>query len=505
MKKYISLFVITLCFSGIQAQDASDAYRYSQDNISGTARFRAMSGAFGALGGDLSAINLNPAGSVVFANNQIAFSGSNFNTKNKSNYFGKQTSESNNSLDLNQAGAVFVFENNHENNDWKKFSIAINYENTNNFDNSLFSAGTNNNSIDNYFLNNANGLKLSIVNGTDYYYDELTFREQQAYLGYKAFVINESATYNDVTNRSYISLVAPGGNYYQTNSTEATGYNGKVTFNAATQYKDILMLGINLNTHFIDYKRSNRFTESNNNNTSAINDLVNRIAFNNDLYTYGSGFSLQLGAIVKPIKEIRLGLAYQSPTWYKLTDELTQSLSAISGNTAGNLPEDVANPNLTIIYPAYKLQNPSKLTGSFAYIFGKRGLISFDYSLKNYSNLAFSPKNDDYFQSINNSLSKYSREHASEYSIGGEYKIKQFSLRGGYHFEQSPYKNATTIGNLTSYSGGIGYNFGNTKLDLAYSNSKRDSNQQFFNQGLTDAAKINTIKNNVTLTLAFEL
>ena len=126
MKKYISLFAITLCFSAMQAQEVSDAYRYAQDNLNGTARFRAMGGAFGALGGDLSAINVNPAGSVVFANNQISVTASNFNTTNKSNYFGKETSEINNSLDLNQAGAVFVFENTHEDNDWKKLSIAIN-------------------------------------------------------------------------------------------------------------------------------------------------------------------------------------------------------------------------------------------------------------------------------------------------------------------------------------------------------------------------------------------
>lgn len=496
---------LVVSFSAMQAQDASDAYRYAQDNATGTARFRAMGGAFGAVGGDLSAININPAGSVIFANNQISVTASNFNTKNNSNYFGKQTSDSNNSLDLNQAGGIFVFENSHEDNNWKKFSIGINYENINNFDNSLFSAGTNNNSIDNYFLNNANGLKLSIVNGTDYDYSELSYQEQQAYLGYAAYVINESPTYNDATNRSYVSLVAPGGNYFQTNSIKTTGYNSKVTFNAATQYKDILMLGINLNTYFTDYRRSSRFTESNSNNTSAVDDYVNRINFNNNLYTYGSGFSMQLGAILKPMKDVRLGLSYQSPTWYKLNDELTQSISAVSGNTTGNLPEDVVDPMLTVIYPAYKLQTPSKITGSLVYIFGKRGLISFDYSMKNYGNLAFKPKDDAYFQSVNSSIATNSKGTTAEYSIGGEYKIQQFSLRGGYHFEESPYKNKTTIGDLTSYSGGIGYNFGSSKLDLAYTTAKRNSDQQFFSQGLTDAARINTKNNNITLTFAFEL
>jgi hypothetical protein len=503
MKKHISFLIVLLSFSAIQAQDASDAFRYAKDNATGTARYRAMSGAFGALGGDLSALNVNPAGSVVFANNQIAASGSIFNTNNKSNYFGTKTTETKSALDLNQLGAVFVFERNKGNNNWKKLAIAVNYENVANFENSLYSAGINNNSIDGYFLSHANGVPLTIVEGTAYDYSELTFQEQQAYLGYQSYIIDPVDPLNP-NNTNYVSLVAPGGNYFQRNSTKTTGYNAKVSFNVATQYKEILMLGLNLNTHFTDYRNTSSFTESNNNNTTIV-DYVNNITFNNELYTYGSGFSFQLGAIIKPIKQIRFGLAYQSPTWYKLNDELNQNIVAVSGNNAGNLPPDVTNPNLTLIYPSYKLQTPGKFTGSFAYVFGKRGLLSFDYSLRNYSNMAFKPKNDLYFQSINSVLSKNSREHTSEYRIGGEYKIKQFSLRGGYHFEQSPYKNATTINNLTGYSGGLGYSFGNIKLDLAYYTSQRDYNQQFFSQGMTDAAKIKATANNVTFTFALEL
>ncbi len=35
---------------------------FSEDDNYGTARFEAMSGAFGALGGDVSALGINPAG-----------------------------------------------------------------------------------------------------------------------------------------------------------------------------------------------------------------------------------------------------------------------------------------------------------------------------------------------------------------------------------------------------------------------------------------------------------
>jgi long-subunit fatty acid transport protein len=92
-----------------------------------------------------------------------------------------------------------------------------------------------------------------------------------------------------------------------------------------------------------------------------------------------------------------------------------------------------------------------------------------------------------------------------ELRIGGEYKIKQWSFRGGYRFEESPYKNKTTMGDLKGYSGGLGYNFGSTKLDLSYSTSKRDSYQGFFSEGFKDGSRINAQNNNVSLSLVFEL
>ena len=129
------MFSTCLAFNLGQAQEINEALRYAQDNLNGTARFSAMSGAFGALGGDMSSLNVNPAGSAIFNNNQAAVTLSNYNTKNNSTYFGSSYLEKNNAVDLNQAGAVFVFKNQDVKSDWKKFSLGINYENKNNFDN----------------------------------------------------------------------------------------------------------------------------------------------------------------------------------------------------------------------------------------------------------------------------------------------------------------------------------------------------------------------------------
>ena len=264
---------------------------------------------------------------------------------------------------------------------------------------------------------------------------------------------------------------------------------------------------MNLNSHFLDYRQSSSFYESNKNPKYATGSTVDVIRFSNDLYTYGSGFSFQLGTIFKPAKEVRLGLAYESPTWYRLTDELSQRVTTSGyglNSTQNNAIYStvVTDPNTTMIFVPYKLQSPGKWTGSFAYIFGRRGLISIDLSSKNYSNTTYKPKVD--FSSTNTTMAN-NLTTATEVRVGGEYKIKKISLRGGYRYEQSPYKNGTTIGALTGYSGGLGYNFGNTKLDLAYAYAKRDYDQQFFSQGLTDAAQIKSVNNTVSMTLLFEL
>ncbi len=139
-----------------------------------------------------------------------------------------------------------------------------------------------------------------------------------------------------------------------------------------------------------------------------------------------------------------------------------------------------------------------------AYIFGTQGLLSFDYSRKDYSTTKFKPTSDAFFADQNNVMSNVLTD-ASTYRFGGEYKVKQFSFRGGYRFEESPYKNGFTVGDLTGYSLGIGYNFGNTKLDLTYDQANRTDETPLYNVGLTDAAVIDKKNSNVTLSLSFNI
>ncbi|MGA9325091.1 MAG: porin, partial [Salegentibacter sp.] len=116
----------------------------------------------------------------------------------------------------------------------------------------------------------------------------------------------------------------------------------------------------------------------------------------------------------------------------------------------------------------------------------------------------FRPVNDPEFGYQNDQI-KNAMRAASTYRVGGEYRFGAVSVRGGYRFEESPFENTTTIGDLTGYSAGLGYNFGALKLDVAYTNAQYDENRALYQVGLTDTANMNRELSSVVVSLSFGL
>jgi hypothetical protein len=491
------IFMMVLACSAASAQNINDILRYSTENLQGTARFQGLSGAFGALGGDLSALNVNPAGSAVFNNSLFTVSGTNYNRNNDASYFNSLNSWEFNSLELNQVGGVFVFKSTGENSDWKKFALAINYDLVENFDNEFFASGNSSQGIENYFLTFAQGVPFGSILLQDGEFIEeayldigtsLGFAEQQAFLGYFGGVI-DPVDVEDDNNTDYI----PTAQYSSVNQEffqSTAGYNSKFTLNLASQYQDNLYLGASLNFHTVLFDKITQFSERGYDTESEIQF----IDFDNFLHTEGSGFSFSLGAIARLNNNLRVGGSYQSPTWYRLTDDTAQRINS-------DLADDDINFidfNIVNLFEAYTIKTPGKLTGSIAMIFGKEGLLSFDYGYQDMSQAELRPTTDPSFSVVNQDVAS-ELGTISTFRLGGEYRINEVSLRGGYRYEQSPYANGTTIGDLNGFSAGIGYNFGGSRLDLAYSRSEQDVNEQLFDAGLTTPAMINRVNSNITL------
>ncbi|HSD13124.1 MAG TPA: hypothetical protein VLB74_00595 [Flavobacterium sp.] len=510
MKKFLLYTTLFLSALTANAQEPNpfSALRYAMDNTQGTARFRGMSGAFGAVGGDLSAINVNPAGSALFNSNASSMTISVYNNSNKSNYYGGMAKDNTTTFNFNEMGAAFVFHNTKSNSDWKRFTFAINYETTNDFDNDIYVQGINpNRSVSEYFTSFANGfgglsgIPLSVLQEADYL--GLSFADQQAWLGYQAYIFDPVT--NTPNNTNYTANVPNNTSFYQTNIVNTSGYNGKLSFNFATDYKDVLFLGFNLNSHFSDFFQYSSLYESNSGPNNLTGNTLHSTVFNNYMHTYGGGFSFSVGAIAKFTKGFRAGFSYESPTWYNLTDELSQDISSRYSDPANVESSIYINPAVVTIYPEYKLETPQKFNGSLTWLFGKndkKGLISVDYTYKDYSSTKFKPEHDLFFSSVNSLMSSTLRSITSEVRAGFEFKRKQVSYRAGYRFEQSPYEDGKTIGDLHGFSTGIGYDFGFSRLDFAYAYSQREM-KNYLLSSFTDAAMITTKTNNFFLTYTF--
>jgi len=495
MKKYLAFIAFSLCLIG-NAQNINDVLRYSNENLQGTARFQAMSGAFGALGGDLSSLNVNPAGAAVFNNSLMTLSGSYYNRDNDASYFGTLNNTRFNDTDLNQIGGVFVFKTAEDDADWKKFALAFNYDVTQNFDNRILASGQSTEGIDNYFLNFAQGVPLNSIllqEGEfieDAYLDigaNQGFADQQAFLGYYGGLIDPVGTDDSTTN--YVSN-ATYSRVNQELSRTTAGYNSKFTLNAASQYRDVLYIGGSLNFHSLFYDRLDQLRESGYDAESEIQNTT----FDNFLRTEGNGFSFSVGAIAKLNDYVRLGGSYQSPTWYRLTDDFSQRINSdLADEDINFIDFDIIN-----LFEVYRIKTPSKLTGSMAIIFGKNGLLSFDYGYQDFSQAELRPISDSSFQSVNTQITN-ELGAVSTLRLGGEYRIKQISLRGGYRFEQSPYTNGNTIDDLTGFSGGIGYNFGGSRLDFGINRTEQNINERLLDTGVTTPIMINRVLTNATL------
>ncbi len=439
---YIVVMLSITCIVNAQTLSYNDiGVLFSKENINGTARYNAMSGAFGALGGDLSSIETNPAGAAVFLKSEFSASLNIRNTKTTASFYGNNEFLENDYTNLSQAGGVFVFKN-YTNSAWRNVAIGFNYSITNNFENLWFASG------------NSGFAPIS-----DIYDPTLVYANSD-------------------------------GQYFEN---FVDGKNTKYSFTIASQYNDNLYIGASINTYNIEYLQKALIEEYNNDGSGNTFD-VSQIQ---ELLTYGDGFSFTIGFISKPNDNIRLGLAYQSPVWYSLSEDSVEFDVEIYENDVQTLT-DFSGINAF----DYKLRTPSKLTGSFAYIFSQQGLISIDYIYRNYSNIkltgdGFTAEN----QAFNTNL-----DATRELRIGTEWRLDKVSIRGGYHMEKSPYKNAIDSDNIEGFSFGAGFKFRGGKLDFSYQKANNTAPYTFYPQyNNVDSVELDFDTSNFTVTLVLNI
>jgi len=504
MKKLILSLLSVFALSSISfAQTTSEAFLFSNNNqIFGTARFSGLSGAFGALGGDLSAVSQNPAASAVFTESfgSVTISGNKIETE--IDYFGTLIqSEEDTFLSFDQIGGVLILNENDHNTRIKKIALGFNYNKTIDFDESYFYSGSPGNTIGDFFAGQANGIPngdLEIFDGesvADTYVaigntPEYGAVGQQAFLGFQSGIINP-VNGDDLNGLSYVSN-SNGSATTQDTRVVSSGSAGKFSLNLAAAYESGLHLGGNLNLHTFNRRKDVVLVEQNN---------ISRIQYNVSEDNVGAGISGDIGLIYKLQGNLRLGLVYQTPIYYSIVTDVDQFISNDLFVNEGDQAETfVVDPAVVFENELYTLQTPGKFAASAAYVFGKKGLLSFEYSSQDFSNIEYG----DGFSGANeiNNLIEITFERVNTYRLGAEIRNNNWTLRGGVSRSSSPYQDDNFGGDSQGFSLGTGYDGGQWRFDISYNHLNVTSTETTFENNLfTNTANLEEDNDRITATL----
>ncbi len=200
----------------------------------------AIGGAMGSLGGDITAMYVNPAGLGLYKTSEVVISpGFQFNN-NKADFRGTNFSSSKTGFDLGLTGAVFGLQNGYSRNRSEAFGIAVNQ--TANFNNMITYKGQNNSSsYSEQFVEEIakNGYSENDLLSTQ---SPVPFGSSQAYQTYLVDIVTDSASGQNTVKGAPEYIIDTGGVLNQQRTVRTTGGIYEVAFSYAANTNDKFLL-----------------------------------------------------------------------------------------------------------------------------------------------------------------------------------------------------------------------------------------------------------------------
>lgn len=530
MKKlYLAGAILALPFVA-DAQSAIDAYRFSQPDMKGTARFMSMGGAFGALGGDLSSIAYNPAGLGVYRRGEVGVSMDFDMQSATSDADGVKNTQNQTKYPLSNVGGVVSF--NLYNNVMPNINLAFTYNKAASF-NAHYVGGIPNlsNSLTNYIagISNTEGATVADVESTNSFdpynpNDGGYAAPWLSILGYDSYFITPTG---DDDNPNWIgqwnSQTSGRGSFDVLTTGGINEYNIAIGGNVANK----LFWGLDFGISDLNYNMTAVWGEQLQNatvdnaegtaNTNAEWKMTNYYSVG------GTGYNLKLGLIYRPIQELRLGFSFTTPTWYSINESyLARTNFNYPNLNIADMQQNSAVTNGGLWGTnSYNFRTPWKLMVSAAGVIGRNLIVSADFEWQKYDKMRFydgdggfydygydwddwddwgdwpyyapagqqkaSPAayNTDPWYATNKDIQRFYKS-TTTIRVGAEYRITpRFSIRAGYAHVSSPVKSEAkdgsmmiyTSGTMTNYrldnstdyiTCGLGYNFNNFYIDGAF-------------------------------------
>jgi len=518
MKRII--FVLTISFIAIQltfGQNEFDLFKFVQPEINGTARYTSMAGAFGALGGDPSAIKDNPGGLGIYRSSEI--SGSlNLNIQETQTQWlkGNRTTEGLYLPLFNNFSFVMSFPA--SGTSLKYSNIAITVNRSKNFNRNMR-------------INGGSGSKSSITDYLSYFSDGIPAVDLLNNKDYNAYG-NTSVPWLSVLAANTGLIVQDPGETYWSSLLEADetvapsytmrekGYLNEYAFSWAGNFNNRLFLGITMNIYDLFYSAYTKYDEY---SSEGVNmSLLN--TFDSD----ASGLGVKLGAIYTPFNNFRLGFALQIPVFFTVKNHHYADMNSAYEAESGPVNYEEKTPEAFYEDNKYIIQGPLSYNISGSYIISKKALIGIECGISHNEQSKFMDLDNntlDYGYENDSIRALFNTQHFLK--IGGEYKLTdQFAIRAGYATanpvtlsrigkEFIPNTIRTDVayftprGNTNYWSAGIGYRESKWFIDLAVINKTYSERFYPYNYSKLDASrqenpgKVTTSNFNIVATLGF--
>ncbi|MBR4757760.1 MAG: hypothetical protein IK084_03020 [Bacteroidaceae bacterium] len=468
MKKYIFASALVLLSAVATAQDTYSNFTMTNtSDVFGTARYVGMGGAMGALGADISAMSNNPASLGLFRKNDISLTMGGIIQDAK-----PYSTDSRGRYSFDQVGFVASFPNY----DGSSFlNFALNLQKKANYGHSLFVQDQNLNG-----LSQAAQLKGLFYNGLQYSGNEnfqysLPYEATNAYI-FDLEIAGESG-YHPIKSRAYEFNRYSSGQLYG------------LDLGLAGSIQDRVYLGFDFGFDFLKYENTQRYLESRDGSRGEVEDydiLSNK-------YVSGTGINLKFGALVRPIDEnpLRIGFAFETPTWYVLTQK--RSYFSIASKWESHYDEIKDFYNYTYnpdgVYTTYdsrddnfldfNIHSPWKVRASIASTVDKflAWDVEYEYALYNNATIGYPRNYTNSGASMSmhkdpgmTALTKQNINGIHNIRAGLEFKaLPEFSIRLGYNFWSKPMKDGARL-DQTVDSKAVDFLLGTDYINLGATN-----------------------------------
>lgn len=525
MKKIIIPALALIPVAGAFAQSPIDAMALSQNELRGSARFMSMGGAFTALGADLSAVGQNPAGIGMYRGSDIGLTlGIDINS-NKTQWDGGNNTQNATLANLNSAGYVgtMLFGDRREN----SVSWGFTYNRLYRF-NRTYTGGLNNmqTSLSNYIASITDGVDPSLLwkvgsDGKELYpYDNYDYNapDWMSILYYNSGMINaETDAQGNVIYETdqYRGLWQHGGtdglgNKVNPSSGSADfqirekGHADEYNISVGGSIMNLVYWGIGVGITDLDYTQEYWYNEHINRALVPYSPAGYQLGTANysELYSFkrvsGTGANFKVGAIIKPVNELRIGIAVHTPTYYSLSSSGYGS-TAFNFSTSDPTYKFSGSESTPWDDYQFKLNTPWKLMAGVAGVIGGRAILSLDYQYDAYGDMKLKYADGDAMKANNDNIARYFKS-TNTIRVGAEYRVTpRFSVRAGFNYTTTAsgkdLENAntdlnksgmevSTAGSNPSYNVndatryvtlGLGYKVSGFYFDLAYVNKHRTS------------------------------